>query len=100
MAQSGPGAPIGNQNGRKGKVWSDAIRRAIREKGHGEDFEAKVASIAAQLVDAALIGDMQALKEIGDRLDGKSPQGVELSGPDGDAITLRAVDWNIVKPID
>ena len=77
------GAPLGNQNARKGKVWADGIRRAIRENVDGEDFEAKVATLARAVVLKALEGDQQAYKEIGDRLDGRPAQALEHSGPDG-----------------
>lgn len=68
------GAPLGNQNAKKGKAWADAIRRAIREKYDGEDYESKLAQLAKKLVDAADGGDLMALKEIGDRHDGKPAQ--------------------------
>lgn len=75
------GAPIGNQNAKKGKAWADAIKRAIREKYQGEDWEAKLAKLAKRLIEAADDGDLQALKEVGDRLDGKPTQ---LIGGDED----------------
>lgn len=78
MASKSIGAPIGNTNGRTGKVFADAIRRAIRENCDGEDFEAKVATLCKQLVLTAQAGDIQAIKEIGDRLDGKSQQRVDV----------------------
>lgn len=88
------GAPLGNQNAKKGKAWADAIRRAIREKCEGEDYESKLASLAKGLVVAASAGDFQALKEIGDRLDGKAVQQTELSGPDGETLrTSMTVDF-------
>jgi hypothetical protein len=71
------GAPSGNQNAKKGKAWADAIRRAVREKYEGEDYEAKLAQLARKLVDAADDGDMAALKEVGDRHDGKAHQSVD-----------------------
>ncbi len=77
------GAPLGNQNAKKGKAWSDAIRRAIREQVDGEDWEAKIANLAAKLVKAADSGDLAALKEVGDRIDGKPKQQLEVAGEDG-----------------
>ena len=76
------GAPIGNQNAKKGKAWSEAVRRAIRGT-YGLEWEESLQALAAKLVDAADGGDLQALKEIGDRLDGKPTQQTEISGPDG-----------------
>lgn len=76
------GAPPGNQNAKKGKAWSEAIKRAIRGK-YGKEWEESLQELAGKLVSAADSGDMQALKEIGDRLDGKPTQQTEISGPDG-----------------
>jgi hypothetical protein len=64
------GAPLGNQNAKKGKAWAEAIKRAIREKYAGDDWEAQLSKLAAKLVDAAHNGDMRALEEIGERIDG------------------------------
>lgn len=84
------GAPVGNQNAKKGKAWSEAIRRAIREKYDGEDYEAKLAKLARKLVDAADGGDLQALKEIGDRHDGKPAQAI---GSDEDSPLKLFIGW-------
>lgn len=40
----------------------------------GEDGHRRLLTIAEKCADAALAGDMQAIKEIGDRLDGKPAQ--------------------------
>lgn len=90
------GAPLGNQNAKKGKAWAEAIRRAIREKCEGEDYEAKLATLAKKLVTAAEDGDLAALKEIGDRLDGKAMQQQEISGPEGGPLPALTVEF--VRP--
>jgi hypothetical protein len=79
------GAPVGNQNGSKGRQWSEAVKRAIRAK-YGKEWEQALQDLASKLVDAADGGDLQALKEVGDRLDGKPKQIVEQSGLDGEPI--------------
>jgi hypothetical protein len=48
----------------------------------------KLERLADKLVEAGLEGDVSALKEIGDRLDGKPKQAVEASGPDGGSIPI------------
>ncbi|MCA0846110.1 hypothetical protein [Salipiger thiooxidans] len=48
----------------------------------------KLDRLADCLVDAGLAGDVSALKEIGDRLDGKPKQATEVSGPDGGDIPV------------
>ena len=67
-------APIGNKNAVKNKIWSDAIRRAVLQ---GK----KLDSLANAIITAAEGGDISALKEIGDRLEGKVTQ--SISGEDG-----------------
>lgn len=38
-----------------------------------------LAKIAQKVVEAAMEGDMQAIKEIGDRIDGKAPQSLDVT---------------------
>ena len=76
--------------GRKGeKIWADAVRRAVSRRMEGEEGKPqKIERLADKLVDMALEGDTQALKEVGDRLDGKPTQATEMSGPDGGDIPI------------
>ncbi len=70
----------GNPNGRaKDKIWGDAIRVAVNEAFEDGD-QKKLRVLADKLVEKALSGDITAMKEIGDRLDGKAAQSVEMSG--------------------
>lgn len=69
------GAPIGNDNAGKGKEWRNAIRRALAHK-HGSVQDGLLA-IAKNLVDKAEDGDLSAVKEIGDREDGRPQQSIE-----------------------
>ena len=69
------GAPLGNQNAVKNKPWREAVDRALKA-GDGQ----KLRAIADKLIDLAAAGDIQAIKELGDRLDGKAAQQVQLSG--------------------
>jgi hypothetical protein len=81
MDSNGRGAPLGNNNNKKNKPWADAIRRALarrEETGSG----ASLNRLAEALLDKAAEGDLSALKELGDRLDGKSAQAVTVSGDD------------------
>lgn len=72
------GGQPGNNNGGKGKIWTDAIRKAVTDKDHKT-----LNKLAKVLVMKADKGDMAALKEIGDRLEGKPAQTVEGPGSDG-----------------
>ena len=68
------GAPVGNQNAVKPKIWTDAIKRALARRA--DDDGRGLNKLADVLLDKALEGDLQALKELGDRLDGKPAQAI------------------------
>ena len=61
------GAPVGNQNARKGKSWLDALKAEITI-----DDGARLQKAACQLLNKAAEGDLSAIKELADRLDGKA----------------------------
>ena len=66
------GAPSGNTNSSKeNRLWANTIRRAIAQS----DPE-RLRRIAEKLLTMAEDGDMQAMKEIGDRIDGKPAQAI------------------------
>ena len=73
------GAQPGNKNAVKNRPWAEALNRALL----AEDGKA-LRALADKIVEKALEGDVPALREIGDRLDGKPAQQVQLSG-DADA---------------
>lgn len=68
------------------KWWADAIRRAVnvetKDPLTGEKVK-RLRRIADSLVTAAEGGDIAAIKEIGDRLDGKPRQATEVTGEGG-----------------
>lgn len=65
-------APKGNTNAKKeNRIWGDTIRRAIAQS----DPE-RLRRIAERLLNKAEEGDISALKELGDRLDGKPSQAI------------------------
>jgi hypothetical protein len=78
-------AAAGNQYAARGKMWRLAIERALAEKSRVDQVQA-LDVLASRLIALAEQGDLGALKELGDRLDGKPTQGVEMSGPEGGAI--------------
>lgn len=82
---AGPGAPLGNQNGAKAKRWQKALERALA-RASNKDVDSGLDEIADQVVNRARAGDKDAWKEVADRMDGKVPQGLEHSGPDGGQI--------------
>ena len=68
----------GNKLAVKNKIWTEAIKRAMREE-FGSDWEKCLTAAAKPLVQALKMGDMQAIKEVGDRLEGKPHQTSEVT---------------------
>ncbi len=69
-------------------MWRDAIMLAVKRdaEGGGKHLD----KLARTLIQKASEGDVAALKEIGDRLDGKPTQSIALGqDPDKDPITFR-----------
>jgi hypothetical protein len=62
--------PRGQQ---RDKPFRDALRMEISEAG---DDKRRLRRIAQALLDKAAEGDVPAIKEVADRLDGKVPQGI------------------------
>ena len=60
---------------------------AIKEAIEGTD-KTKLRAVADALVDKAMSGDVQAIKEVADRIDGKVPQGVIGGDEDDNPISL------------
>ena len=82
-------APKGNQNAAKAKVWTAAIERALDKRGLSR-IEA-LSNLAEKLLIKCDEGDMSALKELGDRLEGKAMQSMEVSGDYGLLHALQAL---------
>lgn len=72
------GAPKGNTNATKTRVWAEAIDKALKQSQEG--MPNKLRQLADKIIEKALEGDMMALKEIGDRVDGKALATIEISG--------------------
>lgn len=83
------GAPVGNSNAAKGKEWKLAIRRALAHKFGS--YDEGLTALAGKLVEAAESGDMTALREIGDREDGKPAQTI-AGDPEGAPVSM-SVTW-------
>ena len=69
------GGTVGNTNSSiEKRQWGNALKRAIAQNN-----AEKLRRIAEKLIDMAAEGDMQAIKELGDRLDGKAHQTQETA---------------------
>lgn len=77
--REGAGAPKNNQNSSKSnRLYAETIKR-INVQSEGQ----VAYDIAMALINKAKEGDISAIREFGDRVDGKSVSTTELSGIDG-----------------
>jgi len=92
-------APEGNINW-KGKVWTDALRRALARAEHDPAVAHRtINSLAERLLEKAAEGDLVAMKEVADRLEGKAAQAMILNGDDAGGPVRIGVDVTFVgKP--
>jgi hypothetical protein len=82
--------PRGQQ---RDKPYREALRMELAAAG--EDMK-KLREIARAHIEKAASGDMQAIKELADRLDGKVAQMLEHSGPDSNPLPPIKVVREIV----
>ena len=68
-------APRNPKGQKPEKIWRDAVMRAVKRAQKGQKSK-RLELLADQLVQEGLDGNVVALKEIGDRLDGKPAQTV------------------------
>lgn len=85
-------APEGNKNGENGKRFKLAIQAALARKGK-DQWEA-LTDVAEKLIDSALEGNINAIREVGDRIDGKPAQAVNLGDHEGNALTIKLVQYS------
>ena len=85
------GAPIGNQNAAKQRMFYDKLRLVLTQEPH------RLRSIAEQLVKKAEEGEPWAIKELIDRVDGKAHQAVALENSDGSPL-LQSIQVSFIKP--
>lgn len=80
---SGRGAPKGNQNAAKAKVWTAAIERALERYKPADERIKAIDELADKLLGLCRNGDLAALQELGNRLEGKPAQPVTGEGGTG-----------------
>ena len=89
----------GNTVSADGRRWRQAINKAVsREVGSKRNRIMALDKLADTLVDAGLAGDIAAIKEIGNRLDGMAHQSVSVDNTGNNrSITVQL---SFVKPAE
>jgi len=90
------GAPLGNTNNTKGKMWTDAIKRAIARRAKDHTIDGGLNELADEFLEAVSKGDAWAFKELGDRVEGKPAQSLTVEGGDN-PLKMEGV-LNLVRP--
>lgn len=87
------GGQPGNTNSSKiNRLFAETIKR-IDKQSEGEVAR----QIAQALIDKAITGDVSAIKEFADRVDGKAVATTELTGLDGSDLPL-SIGLRFVEP--
>lgn len=86
-----PKNPVGAKSD---KLWRGALLRAVRRRVDGKGNPQQLERMADKCVERAVKGDMTAAKEVGDRLDGRATQALELDVP----VTITKIVRQIVEP--
>lgn len=95
------GAPKGGDGGRAGKLWNNALKRAIARK-YG-DLPGGLDAMASRFINSIENDDKDSalakFKELADRLDGKAAQSVTVDG-DGEGGAVKLVTEIVIRGID
>ncbi len=78
------------------KTFANMLRIAINEAA--EDGGTNLRKVADARGAKAISGDVQAIKEIADRLDGKAIQQTVVNGDEDGGAVVHAVEFRIVRP--
>jgi len=86
------GDPRINRNGREMEpwTWAGTVRRMAEEGKKGDQLKE---AVSRSLIKEAIKGNVPAIKEFGDRIDGKAPQSTDIT-TDGEKI--KGIQINIV----
>ena len=88
----------GNPNGaRKSKRWEKALERGLARFASGS-VDDGLDKVADHVVQAAVNGDKDAWKEIGDRIDGKSVQQTIHSGDADNPLIIQEAHITVIDP--
>ena len=91
------GAPLGNNNAGKNKIWTRAIEKALEKKYGRKETLDNLIALAEKLLENCEEGDLPALRELGDRIEGKPAQIIQGPGEDGSFnITVTSDDKEVL----
>ncbi len=89
----------GNPGGRaKAKPFKDALLIEALAAERGDDCEAKPGSLRWNARQLLMQGDVQAIREIADRLDGKAIQQMVHNGDEDGGAVVHTVEFRVVRP--
>ena len=89
----------GNPSGRpkRVKIWQNAISRAIKRRE--EDDPLALERLAEKLLKKIDEGDVTAIKEFGDRTDGKVAQAI-IGDDEEDPVSVRTIITGVARATD
>jgi len=87
------GAPAGNSNASKSRLFYDALRKNLVQNPH------RVQLIVENLISAAEENEQWAIRELMDRIDGKPVQANTLENSDGSPL-LAGIQVTFINPND
>lgn len=91
-------AAPGNQYASKARKWTQAIERALAKRSLAEQRET-LDDLADVLIMEAMKGEQWAVKELGDRLEGKPAQGLIVGGdPENPLQVIGRIERPILDP--
>lgn len=92
MADGKAGPPVGNTNATKNRVWSLAIEKALSAKYGRKETLDNLVDLATILLEKCEEKDLPALRELGDRMEGKPAQTIQGPGDDGELpVSLKII---------
>lgn len=82
----------GNPGGRAKKALSLVYELEKLLRGRGPEGEAERRTVARKLIELAKAGNLEAIKYCFDRMDGRPPESLQLSGPDKGPVKVERID--------